>query len=135
MVASFRGVEHHWALLVEGLLGIGAGIVTFLWPGVTAIVLLYIIAFWAIFTGIFEIVGGIRLRKVIANEWLLILMGIASLIFGFLILWAPVAGALAIVLWIGAYAIIFGVLMLILAFRLRGHAHDIPGGIPHPRPV
>jgi uncharacterized membrane protein HdeD (DUF308 family) len=82
---------------------------------------LYLIAFWAIFTGAFEIIAGIRLRKVIANEWFLVAMGMLSLLFGFLILFAPGAGALAIVLWIGAYALVFGVFLLVLSFRLRGH--------------
>jgi len=80
-----------------------------------------VIAFWAIFTGVLEIVAGIRLRKAITNEWLLVLMGALSLLFGIFIVFAPGAGALAIVLWIGAYALIFGVFMIGLAFRLRGH--------------
>ncbi len=78
------------------------------------------IAFWAIFTAIFEIIAGIHLRKVISNEWLLLVMGAVSLLFGLFILFAPGAGALAIVLWIGAYALVFGVFLLTLAFRLRG---------------
>jgi uncharacterized membrane protein HdeD (DUF308 family) len=83
--------------------------------------LLYVIAFWAIFTGIFEIIAGIRLRKAITNEWMLLLIGVLSLLFGVLILFAPGVGALAIILWIGAYALIFGIILLALAFRLRGH--------------
>ena len=86
----------------------------------TTIVLLYLIAFWAIFTGVLEIVAGIRLRRALANELLLILMGVVSLLFGFLILIFPSAGALAVVLWIGAYAFVFGIMLLVLAFRLRG---------------
>ena len=97
VIAFFRVFSHHWALLIEGLIGIIAGIVTFAWPAITAIALLYIIAFWAIFTGIFEIIAGIRLRKAITNEWLLLLIGVLSLVFGMLILFAPSVGALAIV--------------------------------------
>jgi len=121
VIAFFRVASHHWALLIEGLLGIIAGILTFSWPAITAIVLLYVIAFWAIFTGVFEVIAGIRLRKVITNEWLLLLVGVLSFLFGVLILFALGVGALAIVLWIGAYAFIFGVFLLALAFRLRGH--------------
>jgi uncharacterized membrane protein HdeD (DUF308 family) len=121
LIAFFRVASHHWALLVEGVIGIIAGILTFAWPAITAIVLLYLIAFWAIFTGAFEIIAGIRLRRAITNEWLLLVMGVLSLLFGVLILFAPGAGALAIVLWIGAYALVFGIFMLALAFRLRGH--------------
>ena len=123
LIAFFRVASHQWALLIEGVIGIIAGIVTFALPSITAIVLLYVIAFWAIFTGVFEIIAGIRLRKAITNEWLLLVTGVLSLLFGVLILFAPGAGALAIVLWIGAYALVFGVFLLALAFRLRGHRH------------
>src|SRR5260370_15980028 len=98
-----------------------SGVLTITWTTITAIALLYLIAFWAIVTGVFEIVAGIRLRKVIANEWLLLLMGAISALFGLLILFAPGAAALAIVLWIGVYAFMFGIVLLALAFRLRGH--------------
>ena len=101
------------------------GILTFAWPAITALVLLYLIAFWAVFTGAFEIIAGIRLRKAITNEWLLLVMGALSLLFGVLILFAPGVGALAIVLWIGAYAFLFGISLLVLAFRLRGHRRVI----------
>jgi uncharacterized membrane protein HdeD (DUF308 family) len=125
VIAFFRVTSHHWALLIEGVIGIIAGILTFAWPAITAIVLLYVIAFWAILTGIFEIVAGIRLRKAVTNEWLLLVMGGLSILFGLLILFAPGAGALAIVIWIGAYALVFGIILLALAFRLRGHRHLI----------
>jgi uncharacterized membrane protein HdeD (DUF308 family) len=122
-----RATGHRWPLILEGILGIIAGIVTFIWPGITAIVLLYLIAFWAIFTGVLEIVAGIRLRKHIANEWLLIFVGVLSLLFGLLILISPGAGALAILFWIGAYALLFGIMLVILAFRLRGLARRLAG--------
>ena len=125
VIAFFRMASHHWAFLIEGVIGIIAGTLTFLWPAITAVVLLYLIAFWAIFTGVFEIIAGIRLRKAITNEWLLIVMGVLSLLFGVFILFAPGPGALAIVLWIGAYALVFGAFLLALAFRLRSHRHLI----------
>jgi uncharacterized membrane protein HdeD (DUF308 family) len=100
--------------------------VTFAWPAITGIVLLYRIALWAIFTGLFEIIAGVRLRQAITNEWALLIMGSLSMLFGILILFAPAAGALAIVLWIGVYALAFGVFLLVLAFHLRGHRDLVP---------
>ena len=119
IVLAIKASGHHWPLLVEGIVGIVAGIVTFMWPGITAMILLYVIAFWAILTGVLEIVAGIRLRAVIANEILLILMGVLSTLFGILIIIFPGAGALAIIIWIGAYAVLFGIILIALAFRLR----------------
>ena len=119
IVSAVRAPGRHWPLVLEGVVGIIIGILTFLWPGITTMVLLYLIAFWAIFTGVLEIVAGIRQREVIANEWLLILMGVLSVLFGFLILIFPGAGALAIVIWIGAYALLFGIMLIALAFLLR----------------
>ena len=106
--------------MIEGVVGIGAGIVTFLWPGLTALVLVYIIAVWALITGVLEVIAAIRLRHVIENEWWLVLSDILSLIFGIALVIAPGAGALALIWLIAAYAIIFGVLLLGLALRLRG---------------
>lgn len=109
-----------WALLLFGLLGVIVGIYTLFFPGVTAIVLLYLIAAWAFVRGIFEIVTAIQLRKEISNEWVLIISGIISIIFGVVLIANPGAGALAMVLVIGAFALVFGVIMIILAFRVRG---------------
>jgi uncharacterized membrane protein HdeD (DUF308 family) len=108
-----------WALLVEGLLGIGAGAVTFLWPGITALALIYVIAFWAILAGVFEVMAAIRLRKQIEGEWVLALSGILSILFGGLLIVWPAEGIRAVIWLIGAYAIGFGLLLLALAFRLR----------------
>ncbi|HSZ60152.1 MAG TPA: HdeD family acid-resistance protein [Terriglobales bacterium] len=119
IVSAMKAPGHHWPLLVEGIVGIVAGLVTFMWPAITAMVLVYLIAFWAILTGLLEIVAGIRLREVIANEMLLILMGVISTLFGILIIIFPGAGALAIIIWIGAYAVVFGIILIVLAFRLR----------------
>ncbi|HKX19851.1 MAG TPA: HdeD family acid-resistance protein [bacterium] len=125
VAAAVRAAEAHnrWGwLLVEGIAGIITGLIAFLIPGLTALVLLYLIAAWALVTGVLELLAAFRLRGMIANEWLLLLGGAASIIFGVLLIVQPGAGALALLWLIGAYALIFGILMLMLAFRLRGHA-------------
>lgn len=125
IVSVVRERERHkrwWLFLLQGIAGVVAGIMTFLWPGISALVLLYIIAAWAIVTGIFEIAAAVQLRKEIEGEWLLALGGIASLIFGVLLVGSPGAGALAVVWLIGAYSALFGILLLFLAFRLRDRA-------------
>jgi len=108
-----------WMLLLTGLLGLAVGILTFYRPGITAISLLWYIAFWAIFTGIVEIVEAVRLRKEIQGEGWLMLAGAASVIFGVLVLISPGAGALALLTVIAAYAIVFGVIMVIASLRLK----------------
>jgi len=112
-----------WWLAIVGLLGIAAGLLTFLMPGLTAVVLLLFIAGWAIATGVFQIIGAIKLRKEIDNEWLLILCGVISVLFGVSMMLAPGAGALALVWVIGAYSVVIGALFVALAFRLRKHTH------------
>jgi uncharacterized membrane protein HdeD (DUF308 family) len=124
LVAAFTGGAKPiptWWLIVVGLLGIGAGVVTFLYPGMTALVLVVFIGVWSIAHGIFEIVGAIQLRKEIDNEWLLVLAGAMSVVFGIVILMWPGAGALALVWLIGAYAIVFGALLVGFALKLRSH--------------
>jgi uncharacterized membrane protein HdeD (DUF308 family) len=113
-------------LLVEGMLGIAAGVVSFVATPVTIVALVYLIAAWAIVTGIFEIVTAVRLRQHIRNEWLLLTMGVVSVLLGSVLLGAPLAGAVVIAYWIGGYAVVFGILMLVLALRLRAHPASAP---------
>lgn len=112
-----------WWLAIVGLLGIAAGLLTFLMPGVSALVLLFFIAGWAIATGVLQIIGAIQLRKEIDNEWLLILGGVISVLFGVGMMLAPGAGALALVWVIGIYSVVMGVMFIALAFRLKKHSH------------
>jgi uncharacterized membrane protein HdeD (DUF308 family) len=115
-----RQLSLWWLVLLEGVAGIILGLLTFRSPDITALILLSFIAAWSIITGVFEIVTAVRLRKMIPNEWLLILSGVVSIIFGILLIAQPGAGAISIVWLLGAYALLFGILTLMLAFRLRG---------------
>jgi uncharacterized membrane protein HdeD (DUF308 family) len=101
------------------MLGIATGGLTFIWPSVTAFVLLIFIAAWAITTGIMQIVGAIQLRKEIEDEWPLTVSGFLSVAFGFLLLWRPGSGALALIFVIGAYAILYGILLVSFGLWLR----------------
>jgi uncharacterized membrane protein HdeD (DUF308 family) len=135
IVGAVRAMEKHdrWGILVlEGIVGIGAASITVLWPGITALALVYVIAAWAVVTGCLEIAAAIRLRRVISGDWLLVLSGALSLVFGILLVISPVAGALVVALWVGAYALIFGVIMLALGLRLRswGRSAMASGQIP-----
>lgn len=114
--------ERWWATLLGGLISLGAGIATFLVPQITALALLTLIAIWAILRGIFEIVAAVRLRHVIRGEWLMGLGGALSIAFGLFMLARPGAGALAVVWWIAAYAVMLGLLLVALGFRARGLA-------------
>ena len=114
-----------WALLAEGIVSVAAGVIAFVAPGLTVLTLVYLIAAWAIITGAFEIGAAIRMRKEIRGEAWLILSGFVSIVFGVLVMLAPGPGALTLVMFIGAYAIVFGALLVGLAFRLRNRREDV----------
>jgi uncharacterized membrane protein HdeD (DUF308 family) len=121
IVAALRGSgSRRWLLLAEGVLGVLAGLIAFFWPGITALVLLYVIAAWAIFTGILKVVMAIWLRREIENEWLMVLSGVLSVLFGLILAVLPGVGLLSLVWLIGIYALIFGVALIVLGFRVRG---------------
>jgi uncharacterized membrane protein HdeD (DUF308 family) len=115
-----------WPLVLEGIAGILIGIATFMVPLLTAVALETLVAIWAFVTGIFELVAAFRLRRVIAREWILALTGALSILAGIALLLWPVAGLGAIVLVIGAYALAFGILLIVLGFRLRSWNGQLP---------
>jgi uncharacterized membrane protein HdeD (DUF308 family) len=109
-----------WWLAIVGVAGIAAGIVAFVWPGITAWVLVLVIAFWAIIIGLFQIIGAIALRKEIEGEWMLILSGGLAMLFGVILLVLPAAGILALIWTIASFAIVYGILLVALSFRVKG---------------
>jgi len=128
IVGAIRGGGRQpwWLLVLEGLVGIGIGALTLFAPGVTALALLFYIAIWAVATGVLQIGAAIALREEIEGEWLLGLGGLASVVFGALLVARPGAGALAVLWLIGAWALAFGVLLVVLSFKAKGLQNAIP---------
>jgi uncharacterized membrane protein HdeD (DUF308 family) len=138
LIGAWRAVRSHerWgALVFEGVAGIVAAAVTVLWPAITALALVYIIAAWALVTGSLEITAAVRLREYISGEWLRVLGGIASILFGIVAILLPMIGALAIALVIGIYAFVFGVILIALGFRLRSWTRTEHAGTRMPLPA
>jgi uncharacterized membrane protein HdeD (DUF308 family) len=141
-VRAGRSGERWGSLVFEGVVSVLVGVLTLFWPGLTALALVLFIAAWSLVTGILEVVAAIQLRKVIQGEWLLALSGVLSIAFGILLFISPMIGAIAIAIWIGAYSVVFGALLVGLALRLRSWASQqqqqqqtqIPSG-PVPRPA
>ena len=131
VAAAWAAIQHRteqnwWILLLEGIISVIAGIVAFVYPGATALAILYVIAVWAILTGALEIWAAIQLRKEIEGEFWLGLSGILSILFGILLIVAPGAGILAVLTIVGIYAIAFGVFLIMLALRLRSFTTTTP---------
>ena len=126
--AAKRSREHEpWGgLLVEGIVSVAAGIIAFFWPAITGLALVMLISAWALITGITEITAAIRLRRYIRGEWRLVASGVISVLLAAFLFAAPVAGAVAIAMAVGIFAIIFGALEIALAFRLRNWSGLLP---------
>ena len=114
-----RAEQRWWPFLLVGILGILTGVVAVAQPAAIALAFVFLIGAWAILTGVLEIAAAVSLRKELSNEWLLGLGGLASVVFGVLVTASPAAGAVTLVLLFGAYAILYGAMLLGLGFRLR----------------
>ena len=128
-VRTARAHERWGFLMLEGLVNIAAAAVAVLWPGITVVVFVFLVAFWAIVTGILELAAAFRLQFIDGRGWL-IFGGIVSVLYGALLIVAPVIGAVVLTWWLGAYALVFGVALVVLAFKLRArldtHHHGSP---------
>jgi uncharacterized membrane protein HdeD (DUF308 family) len=126
LIRGFRrggdGGRPDWWRIARGVVGIAAGVIAFTMPGITAYVLLILIAAWAIVSGAIELVAAYQLRDVIHGEWLLVLDGAVAIVFGIALIAFPSAGAVAVVWLIGAFTIVSGVILLVIAFRSRARA-------------
>jgi uncharacterized membrane protein HdeD (DUF308 family) len=128
LAGALRAAETHrrWGVLVaEGLAGVVAGVMAFAWPAPTELSLAYIIAAWALLTGVLEIAVAVRLRRYVAGEWMLAFGGAASLALGILMIAIPLAGSLSIATWLAAYALVFGGLLIVLGLRLRSWVREL----------
>lgn len=133
IVAAGRAIREHssyWPLLFEGIADLAAAVIAFAWPAATLVALVYLLAAWAIVSGVLFMVGAARLHRVLHGRWLLILGGALSTIWGVLLALWPIAGLVVLTWWIGAYALAFGVLMLVSAVRLRRMMAPPPGATP-----
>jgi uncharacterized membrane protein HdeD (DUF308 family) len=125
LLVSLRRAEpatsgHRLAVALMGILGVGVGIATIVWPAITALALLYLVAFWAITLGLVQVIAAIRLRRDISGELWFVVGGLLTVVFGVFILAFPGSGLLSLVWIVGAWAIVFGITNLVLAWRLRG---------------
>jgi len=125
LISAVRAAEAHqrwWAFALEGIVGLVIAAIVVFRPGIAGLALYFTIAIWAILTGILEIVAAVQMRKLIQNEFWLILGGILSIVFGVLLYVFPLVGILTVIYLIGFYAILFGIVMIVFSFRLRAAA-------------
>ena len=125
IIAGVRAAERHerwWSMVLEGVAGIGAGVLTFAWPIVTAILWLYLLSAWASLSGVLKIASAVRLRRGMRGAWVLAANGVLAVLFGVLALLLPGLTIRSLVWVVGAYALLRGIAFLALAFRLRASA-------------
>lgn len=134
IVAAVRAAQKHerWGLLVlEGVANILAGVVAIIWPAITLLVFVYLIAIWSIVSGVLMAIAGFKLN-LDHGRWWLVVAGAFSVIFGILLAFAPITGAYVLMLWLGAYAVVFGAMLVGVAFKLRAQRQPGPGSAPPP---
>jgi uncharacterized membrane protein HdeD (DUF308 family) len=133
IVLAVRGARKHerWGLLLlNGVFGVVIGVIAALWPGITVLAFVFMVGAWAIVSGGL-ILGAAMSLKISHGRWLLVFGGIVSLIYGALLFASPLIGALVLTWWVGAYTLIFGVILVVLAFRLRKHRGEhFSGAVP-----
>jgi uncharacterized membrane protein HdeD (DUF308 family) len=123
-VRAIRRKEDRWGLLIfEGLLDIATGVVAFLWPALTVVAFVWLIAAWAIVSGGLMTAAGFRLN-IEHGRWWLVLGGLLSLAYGVLLIITPLIGAVVFTWWLGAYALVFGVALVIFSLKLRSRQHE-----------
>ncbi len=134
IVAGVRAAARHerWGLLLlEGIVDLIAGVVALLLPGLTVVVLVALLGVWSVITGVLMTVAALRLHGR-HGRWWLVFAGLLSIVWGVLLYLSPIAGAIVLTWWLGGYALVFGVMLLILAFRLRGQMHEtLPPAAPY----
>jgi uncharacterized membrane protein HdeD (DUF308 family) len=132
-IKAARNGERWGLLILEGVVDLAAGVIAFLWPAITTVAFVILIAVWAVISGALMLAAAFTL-KIDHGRWWLALGGIASVIFGIVLLIAPVVGAVVLTWWLGAYAIVFGVMLLVLAFQLHGKKEERATKKPAARP-
>ena len=125
MIVFGRRLGNWFWYALAGLVSMAAGVIAIAWPGITSMALLWVIAAWAILSGIFKIMSGIEIRKAVEGEWVLYVGGALAILFGLMLFFRPGAGALSVVWLIGTFMILFGILQVILSFKLKGLHGDV----------
>jgi len=128
IVSAVKAARNHerWGLLVlEGVVNIAVGLIAFAWPGVTVVFFVTLMGFWSLVTGVLEIVAAFKLNATHGRGWL-IFSGVVSILFGLALLVGPLVGAVVLTWWLGAYAMVFGITLLVLGFKLKSRKDSAP---------